>query len=161
MNKVANSELPPVKFVANSHTYNYDYYLADVIYSKWQTFVKSLKKPKGKKNLDFHNARAVARKDVERAFKILQVQFAIVRGPPRFWDQKIIWYIIHACVSMHNIIIENERGQDLDYSYYKLLEHLVWVRHQTAGVTRFVASYHVIQRAETHKDLQKDLIQQW
>ena len=121
MNKIANDELSPVQFVANGRTYNYGYYLADGIYPKWQTFVKPLKKPEGKKNLDFHNAQAAARKDVERAFGILQAQFAIVRGPARFWDQKMLWYIMHACVIMHNMIIENERGQDLDYSQYELL----------------------------------------
>uniref|UniRef100_A0A453RJM6 Uncharacterized protein n=1 Tax=Aegilops tauschii subsp. strangulata TaxID=200361 RepID=A0A453RJM6_AEGTS len=31
MNKIANDELPPVQFVANGHTYNYGYYLADGI----------------------------------------------------------------------------------------------------------------------------------
>uniref|UniRef100_A0A453SSU8 DDE Tnp4 domain-containing protein n=2 Tax=Aegilops tauschii subsp. strangulata TaxID=200361 RepID=A0A453SSU8_AEGTS len=93
MNKIANGELPPVQFVANGRTYNYGYYLADGIYPKWQTFVKPLKKSEGKKNLDFHNAQAAARKDVERAFGILQAQFAIVRGPARFWDQKMLWYI--------------------------------------------------------------------
>ena len=127
MNKIANGELPPVQFVANGRTYNYGYYLADGIYPKWQTFVKPLKKPEGKKNLDFHNAQAAARKDVERAFGILQAQFAIVRGPARFWDQKMLWYIMHACVIMHNMIIENERGQDVDYSQYELLGHPVRV----------------------------------
>ncbi|XP_044983573.1 DIBOA-glucoside dioxygenase BX6-like [Hordeum vulgare subsp. vulgare] len=47
MNKIANDELPPVQFVANGCTYNYDYYLADEIYPKWQTFVNPLKKPEG------------------------------------------------------------------------------------------------------------------
>ena len=111
MNKIANGELPPVQFVANGRTYNYGYYLADGIYPKWQTFVKPLKKPEVKKELDFHNAQVAARKDVERAFGILQAQFAIVRGPARFWDQKMLWYIMHACVIMHNMIIENARGQ--------------------------------------------------
>ncbi|VAH67072.1 2-alkenal reductase (NADP(+)-dependent) isoform X1 [Triticum aestivum] len=48
MNKIANGDLPLVQFVANDRTYNYDYYLADDIYPKWQTFVKPLKKPEGK-----------------------------------------------------------------------------------------------------------------
>ena len=71
MNKIVNGELPPVQFVANDRTYNYGYYLADGIYPKWQTFLKLLKKPEGKKNLDFHNAQAAARKDVKGAFGIL------------------------------------------------------------------------------------------
>ena len=70
MNKIRNGETTPVEFVANGHTYNYGCYLADGIYPKWQTFVKPLKKLEGKKNLDFHNAQAAARKDVERAFGI-------------------------------------------------------------------------------------------
>jgi hypothetical protein len=116
INKIANGETILVEFVANGHTYNYRYYLADGIYARWQTFVKPLTAPQGNKNLDFHNAQVAASKDVERAFGILQAQFAIVRGPARFWDQNILWYIMYACVIMHYMLIENERGQDLDYS---------------------------------------------
>ena len=43
-NKIANGETTSVEFVANDHTYNNGYYLADGIYPKWQTFVKPLKK---------------------------------------------------------------------------------------------------------------------
>ena len=34
MNRIANGETSPVEFVANGHTYNYGYYLADGIYPK-------------------------------------------------------------------------------------------------------------------------------
>ena len=56
----------------------------------------------------------------------------------------MLWYIMHACVIMHNIIIENERGQDLNYSHYKLLGHPVRVRRRAARVARFVVTYHAI-----------------
>ena len=161
MNKIAKGQTHPVEFVANGHTYNYGYYLADGIYPKWQTFVKPVKNPQGKKEFDFHNAQAAARKDVERAFGILQAQFAIVRGPARFWDQDMLWYIMTACVIMHNMIIENERGQDLDYTHYELMGHPVRVRRRAERVARFVASYHAIRRNETHTELQKDLIEEW
>ena len=82
--KLENGEAPPVTFEANGRTYNYGYYLADGIYPRWSTFFKPVAKPKGKKELVFHNAQAAARKDVERAFGILQSQFAI--GPSRLWD---------------------------------------------------------------------------
>ena len=93
MSRIALSDTPPVEFQANGRTYNYGYFLADGIYPKWQTFVKPVVKPSGKKQTQFHNAQAAARKDVERTFGILQAQFAIVRGPARFWDQEILWYI--------------------------------------------------------------------
>ena len=60
---------------------------------------------------------------------------------------------MHACVIMHNMIVENERGQDVDYSQYELLGHPVRVRRRTARVARLVASYHAIRRAEMHDDL--------
>jgi hypothetical protein len=83
--------------------------------------VKLVVQTTGKKQLKFHNAQAEARKDVERAFGILQAQFAIVRGPARFWDQGCLWYIINASVIMHNMIIEDDRGKDVDYTYYDLM----------------------------------------
>jgi hypothetical protein len=76
-----------VEFEANGHKYNYGYFLADGIYPRWQTFVKPVIQPRGKKQIQFHNTQVAARKDVKRAFEILQVQYAIVRRPARFWDQ--------------------------------------------------------------------------
>jgi hypothetical protein len=158
---LANGESPPVEFQANGRTYNYGYYLADGIYPKWATFVKPIACPQGKKELQFHNAQAAARKDVERAFGILQDQFAIVRGPARFWDQEILWYIMTACVIMHNMIIENERGQDLNYSFYDLMGHMVQPRRRADRISRFLEVYHEVRDSDSHDDLQKDLIEEW
>jgi hypothetical protein len=88
MTWIALREGPLLEFEANSHKYNYGYFLAYGIYPRWQTFVKPVHPPKGKKQIQFHNAEATARKYVERAFGILQAQFAIVRGLARFWDQE-------------------------------------------------------------------------
>jgi hypothetical protein len=61
--------------------YNYGYYLADIIYPKWCIFVKPVVDPKGKKQVEFHDAQAAAQKFVERALRILQAPFAKVRAP--------------------------------------------------------------------------------
>jgi hypothetical protein len=120
--RIALREGPQVEFEANGRKYNYGYYLADSIYPRWQIFVKPVHKPKGKKQTNFHAAQAAARKDVERAFEIFQAQFAIVRGPARFWDQKCLWYIMNASVIMHNIIIEDDRGKDVEQiNHYDLM----------------------------------------
>ena len=61
------------------------YYLADGIYLKWSTFVKTIPSPQGHKNKLFAKAQEAYRKNVERAFGVLQARFAIVRGPARFF----------------------------------------------------------------------------
>jgi len=85
------------------------YYLADGIYPSWPTFVKSYRSSQGNKKSHSTQAQEAARKDVERAFGVLQSRFAIIRGPARFWGKDMLWYILAACVILHNMIIENER----------------------------------------------------
>ena len=75
--------------------------------------------------------------------------------------QKILWYIMNAYVIMHNMVIENECGQNLDCSQYELLGRPVRVRKRAARVASFIASYHAIRRVEMHDDLKKDLIEEW
>ena len=115
--------------------------------------MKPIVSPAGKKEQDFHSAQAAARKDVERAFSILQAQFAIVRGPARFWDHEILWYIMMACVIMHNMIIENERGQELDDHHYDLMGHPVQPQRRQDRMARFIENYHAIHDEDTHEDL--------
>lgn len=60
------------------------YYLADGIYPPWSTLVKIIPCPRGNKQKLFAQKQEGARKDVERAFGVLQSLFAIVRGPTHF-----------------------------------------------------------------------------
>ena len=69
----------------------------------------------------------------------------------------MLWYIMHACVIMHNMIIENERGQDLDYSQYELLGYPVRVRRRAERVARFIVSYHAIRRPATQMNFRNQL----
>ena len=49
-----------------------------------------------------------ARKDVERAFGVLQSCWAIVRRPTRLWHRAKLKDILCTCVILHNMIVENE-----------------------------------------------------
>uniref|UniRef100_A0A0D3BSP0 DDE Tnp4 domain-containing protein n=1 Tax=Brassica oleracea var. oleracea TaxID=109376 RepID=A0A0D3BSP0_BRAOL len=52
------------------------------------------------------------RKDVERAFGVLQARFAVVKNPSKLWDKEKIGNIMKACIILHNMIVEDERDSD-------------------------------------------------
>ncbi|GJV23163.1 RNA-directed DNA polymerase, eukaryota [Tanacetum coccineum] len=63
---------PECPFVVNGHTYRKCYYLADGIYPAWSTFVKTFSVVRDEKTLKFKRVQEAARKDIERAFEVLQ-----------------------------------------------------------------------------------------
>ncbi|XP_048611755.1 uncharacterized protein LOC125586024 [Brassica napus] len=87
------------------------YYLNDGIYPNWATFIQSIRLPQGPKAELFAERQESTRKDVERAFGVLQSRFAIVKNPVLLWDKEKIGRIMRTCVILHNMIVENERGE--------------------------------------------------
>ncbi|XP_033138840.1 uncharacterized protein LOC103847589 [Brassica rapa] len=102
---------PKVKFKVNNHTYRMAYYLTDRIYPNWSTFIQSISLPQGDKAELFAKHQESTRKDVERAFGVLQARFAIVKNPGRLWDKEKLGKIMRCCIILHNMIVENERGK--------------------------------------------------
>ena len=104
--------------VVNGHKYNIGYYLSDGIYPKWATFVKTIRLPQGPKAKLFTERQESVRKDIERAFGVLQARFVIVRGPARHLEKGELGMIMKACVILHNMIVEDERDSNgLAYDY--------------------------------------------
>ncbi|XP_073120650.1 uncharacterized protein [Henckelia pumila] len=57
-----------------------------------------------------------ARKDVERAFGALQARWKIVRGSARFYYKNDLRNIMYTCIILHNMIIENEGDESVNWS---------------------------------------------
>ena len=106
---IINDVAPEVNFSVNGTDYHYGYYLTDGIYPKWVTFIQSIPIPQGPKAVLFSQRQEAVRKDVKRAFGVLQARFAIVKNPALFWDKVKIGKIMRACIILHNMIVEDER----------------------------------------------------
>lgn len=113
---VMQGRAPPVNFTVNGHQYNMGYYLTDGIYPQWAAFIQGITLPQTDKHRLFAQHQAAARKDVERAFGVLQSRFAIVRHPSLVWDEDAMHIIMKACIIMHNMIVEDERHNYLNYT---------------------------------------------
>ena len=83
---IINGVAPEVNFSVNGTDYHYGYYLTDGIYPKWATFIQSISLPQGPKKSLFATTQESVRKDVERAFGVLQARFAVVKNPSSLWD---------------------------------------------------------------------------
>ncbi|XP_057811713.1 uncharacterized protein LOC131025951 [Salvia miltiorrhiza] len=64
-----------VHFLANNSHHTRGYYLTDGIYPDWPVFVKSFQFPNDEKKRRFKVMQEAARKDVERAFGVLQARW--------------------------------------------------------------------------------------
>uniref|UniRef100_A0A0D3BBI7 DDE Tnp4 domain-containing protein n=1 Tax=Brassica oleracea var. oleracea TaxID=109376 RepID=A0A0D3BBI7_BRAOL len=106
---IIKGQAPQVTFTVNGRECHMAYYLTDGIYLKWATFIQSIPIPKGPKVVLFAQPQEAVRKDVERAFRVVQARFAIVKNPTLFWDKVKIEKIMRACIILHNMIVEDER----------------------------------------------------
>ncbi|XP_021985391.1 uncharacterized protein LOC110881442 [Helianthus annuus] len=108
---------PKGTFFVNEVEYKYGYYLFDGIYPEWAVFVKSFPRdgtidPKG---IKFNKVQMGARKDVERAFGVLQNRWGVLSMPCRLYEKDQIRNVMYACIILHNMILEDEGRAVVEY----------------------------------------------
>lgn len=155
---------PAVQFSINGTQYNMGYYLADGLYPDWATFVKTINRPLSAKHKLFAAHQEGARKDGERAFGVLQKCWAIIRHPARLWEWEQLADIMYACVILHNMIVEDERGiYDIpDDNTYEQghSPHLTGLDHGPVhGFSEVLEKDMEIRDQQAHRRLKEDLIE--
>ncbi|XP_008220353.1 PREDICTED: uncharacterized protein LOC103320449 [Prunus mume] len=114
---VLRGEAPKITYEVNNTIYQTGYYLANGIYPRWTTFVKSLPHPRTQKQKLFATYQEGYRKDVERCFSILQARWAIIRGAARMFDDEVLRSIMMTCIILHNMIVEDEYDYEAEEVY--------------------------------------------
>ncbi|XP_009151521.2 uncharacterized protein LOC103874846 [Brassica rapa] len=153
---------PQVNFYVNNHPYNLAYYLTDGIYPKWATFIQSIRLPQTQKHSVFAQTQEGVRKDVERAFGVLQARFAIVKNPSNIWDKRKIGNIMRACVILHNMIVEDERSSRTQYNIAEFREREeadTFTVNNPSPLGTPLERRTNLQNLETHQRLKNDLIE--
>jgi hypothetical protein len=92
---------------------------------------------------------------MERAFGVLEAQFAIVRYPALSWSHDQIWEVIHACVIMHNMTIEDGRKNHVrrHVGPYECQDPLAEVdRELPANFANFLAIHVEIRDSNVHSN---------
>ena len=82
--------------------------------------MQTIHSPQDEKRSHYAKVQEATRKDVERCFGVLQARFAIIANPCRQWDTNTMQDIMQACIILHNMIVENESGEEGLELYFKI-----------------------------------------
>jgi hypothetical protein len=80
--------------------------MADGIYPDLSRFVKSFDEPIGLANKRYAAWQEGSRKDIERAFGVMQRKFHILVRDFEYWFVQEIEEIVLACITLHNMMVE-------------------------------------------------------
>ena len=121
------------------------------------------------------------RKDVERAFGVLQGRFAIIKQPARLWMKEDLRSIMLCCIILHNMIVEDDRkdrddddatdteddeDDDIDDKrYIKEMQEMYGFtierpsREPSTAIDDRITRWKAVICSDTHFRLKEDLIQ--
>lgn len=130
--------------------------MVDGIYPELSRFVKTIQEPVGHKASRYARWQESVRKDVERAFGVLQRKFHVLVRKMELWYVGDIASVVNCCICLHNMIVANrmamgdEESEEF-YSFPAMLGHggsqsdngnvseQDWEEHEQAYVDRRVA----------------------
>ena len=83
-------------------------------------FVNTILIPLTKKEKQFTGWQEAARKDVKRAFGVLQSKWCLLASPIEKWDEVKIQHMVIACLIMHNMMVEEilDHGDCISSDYF-------------------------------------------
>ncbi|KAM7510997.1 hypothetical protein LguiB_009872 [Lonicera macranthoides] len=120
---IVNGVAPQCNFEVRGHHYNMGYYLSDGIYPPYATLIQTISEPLNSRKRLFAKRQESVRKDVKRAFRVLQKRWHIVKGLARMWKANDLGKIMKTCIILHNMIIESEHHQGFDSENWEPIEN--------------------------------------
>jgi hypothetical protein len=94
-----------IPFSINDKEFDKVFVLVDGIYPPLSRFVKAIDLPIGIGERKFTSWQESARKDIERAFAVLQIKFNILTRPVQFWHVSDIHNVVMTTIILHNMMV--------------------------------------------------------
>ena len=154
-----NDNEPVAPYLVNGRQFERGYYLTDGIYPQWSCFVKTFNQPRDEKQAFFKQRQESARKDIERAFGVLQGRWRIINQPARAWTVNKLRRIMYTCIILHNMILKNQRYSISEAAeiYISPQNHLLRTWLERCVVRR--RKQKELRDRDTHTRLQRSLIE--
>jgi hypothetical protein len=111
--------------------------LTDGAYPQFDRFVKPLRFPVLPEERKFMEWQSAARKDIERAFGLLQMKFKAVANPIQLHNIKDVAIMVKCCLGLHNMCVSDRimNGDfSADYDPTKTLLNKVWSREEAVVI---------------------------
>ncbi|KAH7537547.1 hypothetical protein FEM48_Zijuj03G0104600 [Ziziphus jujuba var. spinosa] len=139
------------------------YYLSDRIYPEYATLIQTISEPSSIKEKLFTRYQDTVRKDVKRAFRVLQSRWNIVKGPARMWNVRDLGKIMKTCIILHSMIIESEHSQGINPKSWQphrdeKVEDIHLEHDYTFLISTMINRMKQVQDKRVHKNLKIDLI---
>ncbi|GJW60614.1 ALP1-like protein isoform X1 [Tanacetum coccineum] len=102
----------PAEYFRRRYRMNRELFLEIVqerFYPQCHRLFKSFTVARDEKNAMFKRRQESARKNVERAFGVLQGRWRIIAQPVRGWTVNKLRRIMYTCIILHNMILKNQR----------------------------------------------------
>ena len=103
--KMEELEAEAVPFKISTEQFNKVFILVDGIYPEYSRFVKGIKVPVTRREKKFSQWQEACRKDIERAFGILQGKFQCMARPFHQWDLERLTNRVACCLVLHNMCV--------------------------------------------------------
>ena len=97
------------------------YWLVDGIYPTWARFVKAISEDGGNPVSSAYKIwQEAKRKDIERAFGVLQLKWQMVARPFKFHKSEIIANTVTTCLILHNMCVHERVNETIEGDYSPL-----------------------------------------
>ncbi|KAD7478711.1 hypothetical protein E3N88_01847 [Mikania micrantha] len=129
---------------------------------KRSTLVKSfIYPPNNNLKMQYYKRRQEScRKDVERAFGVLQARWAMIRGPGRSTNIPMLGDVMHVCIILHNMIVEYECNAITNWSPKQHEpESSSYNEGAAAEFANYLQRFESLRSKDTHIALRNDLME--